>query len=161
MMESISFEELLARDGRLVYTNKGVSMLPLLRQNRDLMVIEKYAGQPLKRLDSVLFRRMSRDGCTPYVMHRILRVNQNGTYFIAGDNCFTGETVAERQILGVLTAVRRNGKTIRMTDFSYRLYSHLWGDCWPMRFFILRLRNFLFRYAAAAKRRLFGKQRRN
>ena len=36
-----TFEELLLREGRLVYKTKGVSMKPMLYQDRDLVVIEK------------------------------------------------------------------------------------------------------------------------
>ncbi len=34
-----SFEELLARDGKLVYKTRGVSMMPMLHENRDLVFI--------------------------------------------------------------------------------------------------------------------------
>ncbi len=40
MNENFRFEEILDRFGQLVYPNKGVSMMPLLRQDRDLMVID-------------------------------------------------------------------------------------------------------------------------
>ena len=41
MSEMLSFDEVLERDGKLVFTNKGVSMMPLLRADRDLMVIDR------------------------------------------------------------------------------------------------------------------------
>ena len=40
-MSKLTFENILDRDGILVYKTKGVSMRPLLRQDRDLVVIEK------------------------------------------------------------------------------------------------------------------------
>ena len=43
-MNKTSFEEILARDGRLFYTNIGDSMMPLIKQGRDLLVIEKKPG---------------------------------------------------------------------------------------------------------------------
>ena len=36
----MTFEDLLARDGSLVYRTKGVSMEPMLRQDRDLVTIQ-------------------------------------------------------------------------------------------------------------------------
>ena len=36
-----TFEEQLAGHGKLIDTNVGTSMMPLLRQHRDLFVIEK------------------------------------------------------------------------------------------------------------------------
>ena len=35
--KKMSFEELLDRDGYLAYTNVGTSMMPLLRQGKDVM----------------------------------------------------------------------------------------------------------------------------
>ena len=37
----MTFEDILARDGKLVYKTRGVSMEPMLRQNRDLVVIRE------------------------------------------------------------------------------------------------------------------------
>ena len=39
-MNKSSFEEQLEKNERLIYTNKGDSMMPLIKQNRDLVVIE-------------------------------------------------------------------------------------------------------------------------
>ena len=36
----MTLEDLLQRDGRLVYKTRGVSMEPMLRQNRDLVIIQ-------------------------------------------------------------------------------------------------------------------------
>ena len=37
----ITFEELLEQNGYIVYTNVGRSMLPLLRQRRDIIEIHR------------------------------------------------------------------------------------------------------------------------
>lgn len=138
MSEEIRFEELLDRFGQLVYPNKGVSMMPLLRQGKDLMVIDKKGPEPCKKYDAVLFKRTSPGGREAYVLHRILRVNDDGTYWIVGDNCVSGETVREDQILGVLRAVVRDGRRIPVTDPTYRAYVGLWCGCYPVRFAALR-----------------------
>ena len=145
MNETVSFEEILERDGTLVYTNKGVSMLPLLREGRDLMVIRRKGPERCKRLDVVLFRRPGASGRGAYVLHRVLRVNGDGTYWILGDNCVAGETVREENVLGVLTAVVRNGKTVQTTNWNYRVYSHLWCGCYPVRIALTRARGLLGR----------------
>ena len=49
-MEKSTFEDILAKNGRLVYTNVGVSMLPLIREGRDILVIEKRDGYVLKNM---------------------------------------------------------------------------------------------------------------
>ena len=122
-----SFEEELARSGSIVFTNKGVSMMPLLRQNRDLMVIEKNGPARCKKYDVILFKRGEK-----YVLHRILKVRERD-YYVAGDNCRKGEYVKESQILGILTQVVRDGKTITPEDAAYQRYVHLWCDLLPLR----------------------------
>ena len=142
MSESLSFEELLDRDGHLAFTNKGVSMLPLLRQGRDVMLIEKKGADGYKKLDAVLFRRPKAEGKDAYVMHRILRVNPDGSYWIVGDNCVTGDTVREEQILGILTGVIRDGKELSFDDWRYKLYVNTWCRWYPLRIALLRGKHF-------------------
>ncbi|MBP3893384.1 MAG: S24/S26 family peptidase [Atopobiaceae bacterium] len=134
----MGIEEVLNTTGSYVYTNVGTSMMPLLREHRDVMVIRKKdAGKRPRRLDVVLFRRPGR---RDYVLHRIMRVNDDGTYWIMGDNCMTGETVAEDNVLGILEAVVRDGKHVPVTSPAFRLYSHLWCDAYPVRVALQRLR---------------------
>ena len=111
------FRTELEKTGRIVFTCKGVSMMPLLRQNKDIMVIGK-AAPPYRRKDAVLFIRDNGQ----YVMHRITKVLDGKRYCITGDNCFAGETVREEQIIGILKEVHRNGRAVRVTDPGYRLY---------------------------------------
>ena len=139
--ESFSFDDILHRDGLLVYRTKGVSMRPLLRQNRDVVVLRaKAPEQRCRRLDAVMFRRDN----GAYVLHRILKVRPDD-YWIVGDNCFSGEYVREDHILAILTSVTRNGREISVTDPLYRFYVHLWCDLWPARFFVLGCRSLLKR----------------
>ena len=133
MSERQSFEQLLDRDGHLAFTNKGASMQPLLRQGRDVMLIQKKGPRKVKKLDAVLFRRPQADGKDAYVVHRILRVNPDGSYWIVGDNCTSGDTVREEQILGVLTGVIRDGKELSFDDWRYRLYLNTWCRWYPLR----------------------------
>ena len=86
------------------------------------------------------------------MLHRILKVNEDGTYWIVGDNCISGETVAEGQILGILTGVIRDGKPLDFASLAYRLYVNTWCRWYPVRFFLLRLRGYL----GACKRKLLS-----
>ena len=107
-------------------------MLPLIRQGRDLVVIERVSGR-LKKYDVPLYRR---DG-GQYVLHRVLKVRQDD-YVLCGDNRWRRETgVTDRHVRGVLTAVVRDGKELPVTDRRYRLYVHLWCDLFPLRAFLL------------------------
>lgn len=131
------FEDVIKRDGRLVYTNVGDSMRPLIRQDMDILIIEKYEGR-LKKYDVPLYKRDSGQ----YVLHRILKVRPND-YVICGDNRYSKEYgITDRHIVGVLTAVVRDGKEIPITDWWYRIYVHLWCDFFPIRAFILKAKHF-------------------
>lgn len=138
--KKITFEEEIERHGRLIYTNIGSSMMPLLRQRRDLMIIEKPQGR-LKKYDVPLYKRDNGQ----YVLHRILKVRKED-YVICGDNCYCKEYgIKDCHIIGVLTAVVRDGVEIPVTDYRYRLYVHLWCDFFYIRATILRCRTFLYR----------------
>lgn len=127
-----TFEEILARDGKLVYTSVGDSMRPFIRSGEDVLVIERTAGR-LKKYDVPLYRRDSGQ----YVLHRIMKVREND-YVICGDNRWRRETgITDRNILGVLTAIVRNGETISVQDRAYRRRVRLWCDFFWLRAAIL------------------------
>jgi hypothetical protein len=126
------FEDVIERDGRLVYTNIGDSMRPLIRQDRDLLIIAKPQGR-LKKYDVPLYKRDNGQ----YVLHRVLKVRPDD-YVICGDNRYAKEYgISDRHIIGVLTAVVRDGKEMPITDWRYKAYVHLWCDFFPIRAVII------------------------
>lgn len=140
MMNKSTFEEQIQKNGKLIYTNVGDSMMPLIRQDKDLLIIEKVNGR-LKKYDVPLYKRDSGQ----YVLHRILKVREND-YVICGDNRWRREYgISDRHIIGVLTGIVRDGKTILVTDKKYQLYVHLWCDFFPVRAFVIRVRGFVKR----------------
>ena len=135
-MNKSTFEEQLAQNGKLIYTNKGDSMMPLIKQDRDLLIIEPAIGR-LKKYDVPLYKRDSGQ----YVLHRILKVREDD-YVICGDNRWVKEYgIQDRHIIGVLTAVVRDGKEISVNNWKYKLYVHLWCDMFPIRAFIVHAVN--------------------
>lgn len=152
-----SFENELETNGKLIYTNVGVSMLPLLRENRDVMVIEK-ATCPPKKFQAVLFRRDGIEGRGKYVVHRILKVRKDGKYFIAGDHDYSGEIVDKNNILGVLTAVFRDGKNLNFNSFRYSFYIRFWVAPYRLRFFILRTLRGIKYFFSAVRHKIFRKR---
>lgn len=127
-----SFEDVLARDGKLVYTVVGTSMLPMLRQRRDLVIVEPPRGS-LRKYNVALYRRDT----GKVVLHRVLKVREDG-YVLCGDHQRRREYgITDRHIIGVLTAFVRDGKEIPATDVYYRLYVHLWCDLFWLRVAIL------------------------
>ena len=139
-MNEQNFESYLDQYGRLIYTNVGTSMLPLLRERRDFMIIEKPRGR-LKKYDVPLYKRDNGQ----YVLHRILKVRKED-YVLCGDHCYNREYgITDRHIIGVLTGVVRDGRTYPVTDFRYRLYVHIWCDFFYIRALLLRTKGVLGR----------------
>lgn len=131
----ISFEDMLEKYGYLVYTNVGYSMMPFLRQRKDIIEIRKKQEGRCKKYDVVLYKRGDK-----YILHRILKVLPEG-YIIAGDNnTYLEKDVTDGDILGVMTRVIRDGKSIYMTDKVYLAYVHLWCDAYPVRMGVLRIK---------------------
>lgn len=133
----MTFEEILAAQGKLVYTNTGTSMMPLLRQHRDLLIIAPKPEGRLHLWDVPLYRRDNGQ----YVMHRVLWVRKND-YIMCGDNqWFPERGIQDRHIVGVLEAVSRDGKVLPVRPTSehpdvplkYKLYVFIWCFFYPIR----------------------------
>ena len=149
-----SFEKYLAENGSLTYSNIGVSMMPLLKQGRDLFKIKKKEeGERAKKYDVVLYRRPP----DKYVLHRVLKVLPDG-YVIRGDNCIKKEySVTDRDMLAVMTSYVHKGKEHSVTEKWYRFYSRFIVFIHPLVSLKLRTRSFLGR----VYRKLFGKRKDN
>ena len=101
---------------------RGMSMFPLLKDNRDSFKLEKITSKP-KRKDIVLYKRDNGQ----YVLHRIIKKKDN-LYTIVGDNQHVKEyPIRLDQILGVVSEVIRKDKVINLkTSKKYKIYSSLW-----------------------------------
>ena len=138
-----SFEDLLRRDGVLVYKTRGTSMLPMLKENRDLVTVAPLK-EPPKKGDVILFRQGP-----VYVLHRVIKAGA-GSYITRGDHNFVTETVRESDVLGVLTGFKRKGKEYSVLHPGYRLYSALWPALCPLRHLGARIRRRLRRILKSA-----------
>ena len=119
--------ERLADGQSIRFSPRGTSMLPMLRQGKDSVVLSP-APQTLEKFDLPLYQR--EDG--QYVLHRI--VGAGTTYICMGDNQIVTEPGIRRdQIIGVVTAFSRGEKEYTVMHPAYRLYCRLWWGCLPLR----------------------------
>lgn len=132
------FENQLDTYGSFAYKIKGVSMLPLLRQDRDIVVIVRKKDR-LHPMDVAFYKR-NKD----YVLHRVIKLTEDG-YLIRGDNTYVLEDVKEERVLGVMKSFVRNGKQVDCSDYGYRLYSWAWNQIFPVRHLALKARRKLRR----------------
>lgn len=112
--------EQLSLGNTVRFSPRGVSMLPMLRQGRDSVVLSPLPGK-LRRFDLPLYRRDNGQ----YVLHRIVEVGQ--TYTCMGDNQFEKETgLRQDQMIAVVTAFTRGEKLCSVTSVSHRIYCRVW-----------------------------------
>lgn len=109
------------------FSPQGVSMLPMLRQNIDSVVISPMP-QKLKKYDLPLYRR----GDGHYVLHRVIRVGES--YTCMGDNQFEEEPgVKQEQMIALVTGFYRREKYHRTDEPGYLIYCRLWHFSRPIR----------------------------
>ena len=63
----------------LAYRISGVSMLPMLRQEKDLVTLRRYDGKGLKKYDVAMY---DRGGPRRYVLHRVVEVGDGSYTFL-------------------------------------------------------------------------------
>ena len=139
--------EILDANSEVSFTPSGTSMLPLLRHQKDKVVLKRPKGK-LKKYDVPLYRRD--DGS--FVLHRVIGVRPDG-YVMCGDNQTVKEYhIKDESIIAVMSSFYRNNKHIYCDSFSYRTYSRLWVLSLPCRWLVGKLRALLGRI----RRKLFG-----
>lgn len=139
------FREHLDRGQTVRFFPRGTSMLPLLRQGVDEVVLSPLP-EKLKRFDLPLYQRKNGQ----YVLHRIVEVN-DGTYTCLGDNQFDKEPgIYPEQMIAIVTGVVRKGVYCSVEDFRYRLYCYLWYYSRHLRRgwrgFVARVKKILWRF---------------
>lgn len=137
--------EALAEGRSVRFSPKGGSMLPMLRQGKDSVILSPVPGK-LRKYDIPLYRRENGQ----YVLHRIIAVGD--TYTCMGDNQFSPEPgIRADQIIGVVTAFCREEYQIPVTRLGYRIYCRLWHYARPLRRFFRRAAGWLKRHGILSK----------
>lgn len=140
-MNKSTYEQELERTGQLIYVTVGTSMRPFIRSQEDLVVIERKDGGRYEKYDAVLYRRDSGQ----YVLHRIVKVCPD-SYTMCGDNrAYREPGIRDDQILGVLTAVIRNGQRIDVNTEEYRRKIRRWVAMYPFRAMFIKIKGLLRR----------------
>lgn len=125
----MTYKEYLDRNGEMTYTNRGTSMMPLIKQGRDMFTVCKKSSDRCKKYDVVLYRRPPES----YVLHRIVEVRPDG-YVLLGDNCLNKEYgITDDAIIGVMTGYVRKGKEHSTNEVGYQLYSRFIVLTFPIR----------------------------
>lgn len=145
----LSVKAVIEQEGEYVSTTCGSSMRPMLRDRRDTVIIRKKDGKANK-YDVVLYR--TEDG---YILHRVIKVLPE-SYVICGDNRTVLEKgIRDEDIIGVLSAVYRGERQIRLEGIGYSFYCrYIVYTFYPRKLF-RRFKSIL----SKIKKKIFGKSR--
>lgn len=114
------FKEKLAAGKTVTFFPKGTSMMPMIRQGVDKVVLSPLPKK-LKKYDLPLYQRDNGQ----FVLHRIVKVGE--TYTCIGDNQYQYEPgVRPDQMIGVVTGFYRDQKYYSTKALSHRVYRCLW-----------------------------------
>ena len=112
--------EMLECGNSISFKPNGTSMLPLLRQGFDSVVLAKPKNAPQKH-DIMFYRRSNGQ----FVLHRAVKV-KNGIYTMCGDNQWEKEhDITADMIIGFVTDLKRGGTPVDNNAVPYRMYCRL------------------------------------
>lgn len=115
-------KEKLDGGGSVTFTPHGTSMEPMLRDGKDIVVLEKPKSR-LQLFDVALYQRDS----GVYVLHRVVDYEPDGSYIMCGDNQIRRERgVRGDAIIAVMTSFHRKGKVYQPNSLRYRFYINFW-----------------------------------
>ena len=117
-------QEILDGGGEFRMYPRGKSMRPLIKEARDSVVLVKREKTDIRRYDMLFYRRENGQ----FVLHRLMRIEKDGTYTMCGD----AQTVLEKgiryeQIIGYVQRMYRKERCVAMDSFSYRFYVRIWS----------------------------------
>lgn len=111
---------MLADGARVPLLVSGNSMAPFLRDGRDTVIISAlHRERRLHRGDIAFFTRP--DGS--YVMHRVIRTDGAGVYFIGDAQSVTEGPVPRERVVAAVDTVIRRGRTVRRSSATWRFFS--------------------------------------
>jgi len=114
-MNKTSIEKLLKKEGQLIYTINGFSMLPLLRENKDAVLLK--ASENYEVNDVILFKASKNS----YILHRIVKI-ENNKYYVIGDNSTKVDILSREDILAKMEAYYKDDKMIETSSKEYKKY---------------------------------------
>ena len=119
----------------------GSSMLPMLRQGRDVVRLIP-AEDPPGNGAIILYCRENGQ----YVLHRLIRKERGGMYLCCGDNQWERELVSWEQVIAVADGLWRGGRWVDLkTDRRFLCYQRLWTNLFPVRRPIIAVRRLVGR----------------
>ena len=141
MMQEIS--RLISEGKTISISAKGYSMNPFIVHMKDQITLGSWTDDQIKKGAVVLVKDVR--GC--YIIHRIIKREGNVLTLMGDGNIGIIETARVEDIIALMHAVIKKGRTYSVNSLSWRLYSWFWKLLTPVR-----------RYPLAVWRRLHPQQ---
>ena len=138
MMEEI--RTLISEGKSVTLTVKGNSMNPFIVHMRDRMTLGPWKDEDIRKGTVALVRDIRGN----YLIHRIIRKDENTVTLLGDGNVGFTETATIDNIIGIMHSVERKNKIWTSNSMIWRLYSWVWMTLTPLR-----------RYPLAIWRKLF------
>lgn len=135
-MNKISYQEILEKEGRIVFTPGGTSMRPMLRHHQNpVLLVPKPKGQRLRKYDIPFYQRDNGQ----YVLHRILSVKKD-SYVCCGDGQVDPEKgVRDDMIFAILEGYYKGDRYIDVSkSLPNKIYARFWVAIRPIRWLGVR-----------------------
>ena len=130
-------KDILDSGGSFSLTVTGSSMFPFVLGGRDQVTLSPLQGK-LRKYDLPLYRR--KDGA--FVLHRIVKVEKDGSYTCCGDHQWGLEKgLDQSQMIAICTEYVRKGKRFSNRNIFYRCYRILWTWIRPIRPYLFAIHN--------------------
>ncbi len=143
--------EIVSAGGSVRLDVKGNSMMPLLRSERDAVLLKK--ADDVKLYDVVLFRKKN----GRYALHRIVDI-KNDTFTIIGDNQYSFDYSIDKASL-IAKAVEFHRGSKRISEKASRRFGAAWHFIYPVRNFAGKGFRWIKRHSPACIRSLRNKFR--
>lgn len=128
--------KVLSEGGTFSFNPHGISMLPIINEKSDSVLLTK-VPDTLKKYQVILYKRS--DGA--FVLHRIVKI-EGDSCTMRGDHQYVSEPgIRREQMIGMAYAIIRDGKTLNLNRGPYYIKEVLWvKSIWIRRgiFFLRR-----------------------
>lgn len=130
---------------------KGNSMLPLLRSEKDSVLLKK--AENIKKFDVVLFK----NSVGNIAIHRVVKIDDD-SFTIIGDNQYTFDcNIRHDRLIAKAVSFYRNGRCIG--EKRIRLFGAFWFMLFPLRRIARKVLLWIKRHLPACIRSLKNKSR--
>ena len=127
MMEEV--RTLISEGKTVTLTVKGNSMNPFIVHMRDQMTLGPWKEEDLKKGTVALVQ----DSNGNHLIHRIIKVDEKTVTLLGDGNVFQTETATKNNVIGILYALHRKGRTYTPQSITWRIYSAIWMALTPVR----------------------------